>query len=163
MAIGGETTGTTLTASRIRWELQLLSDLDREFADRHNKQSIVVTGTVRKVAGIETEPRWIIDVEKLAVADAQTFKEGTRIKVLGKLQSTGPQCSGGSEMAIHANGQVWPLLFSSESRLKPVAETSIGQTVQLTGDLETAAEDDLCAPGFIRVKAINRPATTQDP
>ena len=155
MAIGGETTGTTLTANGVVWELQLHSDKDRAFAEEHNKQRVVVSGSLRKVTGIETEPRWIVDVEELTVLDAETTREATQMTVVGTLQASGLQCKD-AELVVRSGTQVWPLDFPVETKLKPTAESLVGQAVRLTGDLEPIDVEARCAPGSIRVTALDR-------
>jgi hypothetical protein len=71
VAIGGETTGTTISFHRITWELQLADDDDREFAALHHKKPVLVTGALRKVVSTESMTRWIIDVKKISASDSR--------------------------------------------------------------------------------------------
>jgi hypothetical protein len=158
VAIGGETTGTTITFDRIVWELQLHDDAQREFAQEHDKEPVVVTGGLRKVAGIEAKVRWIIDVRILSEPDATTDPERARMKIQGTLRATDPRGCDASEMTIEADGQVWTINLSSDSTLKAMAESLVGQPVLLEGSLEQADEKDSGVPGIIRVKTLKESA-----
>lgn len=157
VAIGGETTGTTITFNRIVWELKLRDDAEREFADEHNKESVVVTGRLRKIAGVERKVRWIMDVSKLSERDATIDKEGTRMIIQGTLRTTIPSQGNTREMTIVSDGQVWPIQISADAALKATAESLIGQPVILAGSLEQAAEESDAHP-VIQVKTLKRPA-----
>ncbi len=66
IAIGGETTGTTIRFGRTTWELDLRKE--RAFAsdaERLNGQRVVVTGTLANQQGIETGKRQILTVDSL--------------------------------------------------------------------------------------------------
>ncbi len=69
MAIGGETTGTTITARGATWEL----DLGREGALRSRAESLsgkraVVRGSLEVRPGVEKRQRWIVTVTALEAA-----------------------------------------------------------------------------------------------
>lgn len=69
-AIGGETTGTVITAKGVTWELDLRQDPKfGKQADRLNGQRVVVTGTLEVRPGIEIRRRWIVTVSALKPAD----------------------------------------------------------------------------------------------
>lgn len=155
VAIGGETTGTTLSSKHVTWELRLIRESDRAFARQNNKETVTVVGIVQRVAGVERPARWIVDVHELQAAERDVAHPHTRIKVVGRVQSTGDRCGDGFEIAIRVGEQRWPLAFEDESGLKAVAETSIGLTVELTGVLESATREDHCAPGSIRVLTLD--------
>ncbi len=65
-AFGGETTGTTITAGDITWELDLQGDpgLERGMQKLHG-QSAKVVGMLRHMRGVEIADRWIISVQSL--------------------------------------------------------------------------------------------------
>jgi hypothetical protein len=71
MAIGGETTGYTITARGATWELDLgrRKDLHQK-ADALDGKTVVVTGTLEARPGVEIPTRWIVTVETLTAADA---------------------------------------------------------------------------------------------
>ena len=66
VAIGGETTGTTITAKGITWELDLGTNAElRAAAEKLNGKQATVTGTLERRAGVERKERWIITVSSL--------------------------------------------------------------------------------------------------
>ena len=156
VAIGGETTGTTITFNRIVWELRLRDDAAREFAEEHNKEPVIVIGTLRKIAGIEVKDRWIIDVRTLKNRDATTDKEGTRMTIQGTLRTKELRQGNSPEMTIHADGQVWPIDVSTDAEVHVNVESLVDQPVLLTGSLERATEEESDAPLVIRVKTLKR-------
>lgn len=156
VAVGGETTGTTISVDRIVWEVQLNNDVEREFANEHNKESVVVTGRLRKKAGIETKVRWIINVTKLSKRDESTDRNGVRMSIQGTLRATNPRHGNAPELTIVSNGQVWPVDFSSDDRLKAMAESLVGKPVVLTGNLEQVIEDEPRTPPVIHVRTLKR-------
>lgn len=157
VSVGGETTGTTITFNRIVYELQLQSEADQKFAKDHHKQPVIATGTLRKVAGVETKARWIIDVQTLAERDPAKDKEGALLNVQGTLQATPPD----GEMTIRAVGQVWPIDLSADAQLQARAKTLVGQQVQLKGNLEETPDAESPAPVILRVKTLASAATGQ--
>ena len=69
MAIGAETTGTTVTARGATWELDLGGN--REWAAQAESLSgrrVVVTGSLEVRPGVERRQRWIVTVKTLAAA-----------------------------------------------------------------------------------------------
>ena len=154
--LGGETTGTTITFNRIIWELQLHDDAARDFAKEHHKESVVVTGTLRRIAGTEVKERWIIDVKALSERDATKDKEGTRLTIHGTLRATDPRKGDSPTLTIDADGQIWPIDLTSEARRQIKAESLVDQRVLLTGSLEPVAKEDSDEAVFIRVKTLKR-------
>ncbi len=160
VAIGGETTGTTITVNRVVWELRLRDEADREFAEKHNKEPVIVTGTLRKVAGVEEKVRWIIDVKTLKAGDAKTDKEGTRMTIHGMLRAPDRRHGDSHEMTIHADGQIWPVDFSTDGELRDKAESFDERTVLLVGNLERdmdqVTDEEPTAPLVVRVKSLKQ-------
>lgn len=142
VAIGGETTGTTITFNRMVWELDLHDDAAREFAREHHKETVVVTGTLRKIECTEVKVRWIIDVKTLSERDATKDEEGTRLTLQGTLRAPDPRAVDSPRMTIDTNGEIWPIDVSSDARLQVKAESLVGQPVHLTGSLERITEED---------------------
>jgi len=66
MAIGGETTGTTVSAGEIVWELEISpnSDLAERLAAL-NGAEVVVTGSYREMRGVEVPLRYIVTVDSI--------------------------------------------------------------------------------------------------
>ncbi len=157
VAIGGETTGTTITFNGMMWELDLKDDAQQEFGKKHHKGTVTATGTLRKIAGTESKVRLIVDVKTLSERDAKAVKEGTVLTVLGTLRETTPRPVGAPEMTIEAAGQVWPLDLSAEAKLPALAKSLVGQTVLLAGSVEQDNDDEPSAAAFIRVKTLELP------
>ena len=153
VSIGGETTGTTLTVGAVVWEVQLRPQ-DAAFADANNKRPVEITGTVRKVKGVESGPRWIIDVTDLAAADAKTFKERAKVRIAGTLSAGGRACDGVSDLAVEADGQTWPIAFPDGPDRKAAAEQRVGQPVTVTGTLFETAQENQCSPATVRVEKL---------
>jgi hypothetical protein len=66
VAIGGETTGTTITAKGIRWELDFGQNAElRAAAEKLDGKQVTVSGTVERRAGVEIKERWIVTVASL--------------------------------------------------------------------------------------------------
>src|SRR5438445_8578938 len=63
VAIGGETTGTTITAKGIKWELDFGTNAKlRATAEKLNGKQGTVSGTLERRAGVEVKERWIVTV-----------------------------------------------------------------------------------------------------
>jgi hypothetical protein len=111
MAIGGETTGTTITAGSITWELDLsVRKPLRKLAERLNGAMAVVRGTLEKRRGVEIKDRWIVKVRSLKKASARTQKQ-----LVPKRQEPAPskQASGDSRAAGAASA------LRGDARRKP--------------------------------------------
>lgn len=66
VAIGAETTGTTITSKGITWELDLGKDAElKKIAEKLNGKKAVVEGTLERRPGVEVKERWIVTVTKL--------------------------------------------------------------------------------------------------
>ncbi|QOV88475.1 hypothetical protein [Humisphaera borealis] len=66
MAIGGESTGTTIAALGFTWELDLGADENNlKFAKQWDGKEVVVKGTVTVKQGVERGRRVIVVVKKL--------------------------------------------------------------------------------------------------
>ena len=157
VAIGGETTGTTITFNRTTWELQLHDEASRVFAREHHKKSVVVTGALRKVAGVERKDRWIIDVKTIAECDGTKDKQGTRIRIHGMLQLAEPPPNESSRMTVVSDGEVWPLDLSADPKLQSSADDFVGHWVLLVGDLNQVTHKESAVTSVaVRVKALKR-------
>ena len=73
VAIGGETTGTTITSKGLTWELDFGKDKAlRETAERLNNQLVTVTGALERHPGVEVKNRWIVTVTSLTSRTAES-------------------------------------------------------------------------------------------
>jgi hypothetical protein len=72
VAIGGESTGTEVTAKDITWELSLgKSEEHQRVAAEQNGKTVLVTGTLTRKKGTERKERWIVEVATLKPAPAK--------------------------------------------------------------------------------------------
>lgn len=70
VAIGGETTGVTITAKGITWELEFgNNNALRQTAETLNGKKAVVQGRLEKRQGVEIRERWIVNVTDIKAAD----------------------------------------------------------------------------------------------
>jgi hypothetical protein len=67
MAIGAETTGTTITSGAVTWELAL-KGAQRETARKLDGRKVSVSGRLERRAGVEIESRFIVRVRSLESA-----------------------------------------------------------------------------------------------
>jgi hypothetical protein len=66
IAIGGETTGTTITAKGVMWELDLSANKKlQKAADNLNGKLAVARGTLERRQGVEIKERWVVKVTRL--------------------------------------------------------------------------------------------------
>jgi len=71
VVIGGETTGTTITAKGVTWELELGKDAElRKTAEKLDGKKVTVRGTLERRPGVEIKKRWIVTVTDLQAAAA---------------------------------------------------------------------------------------------
>lgn len=69
-AIGGETTGSTITADGITWELDFGTNKTLlEQAQNLNGKQVHVKGRLHRKPGVEVRERWIVDVKSLVEAE----------------------------------------------------------------------------------------------
>lgn len=120
-AIGGETTGATITAKGITWELNLGKKLAlREAAEKLDGKSVRVRGSLERRPGVEIKERWIVTVSGLEVADGEVAKPdlhatlkraGGRIGVVAAGEKTviDITCKSGINSAtVRRNSKLWP-------------------------------------------------------
>jgi hypothetical protein len=67
MAIGAETTGVTITAGAVTWELEL-SGSQLDAADRLNGGKAIVAGSLRRQGGVEIRERPVVRVRSIKPA-----------------------------------------------------------------------------------------------
>jgi len=69
VAIGGETTGTTVTANGITWELNLTKNAQwSRVAGKLNGKSVLVKGRLERRTGVEVKERLIVTVTSFKFA-----------------------------------------------------------------------------------------------
>jgi hypothetical protein len=68
-AIGGETTGSTITAKGITWELDFGKQAAiRQAAEQLSGKKVIVRGSLERRQGVEIQQRWIVTVTSLQAA-----------------------------------------------------------------------------------------------
>ncbi len=145
LAAGGETTGTTITFNGIEWELRLKDEASREFAKTHQKQTVSVTGTLRRFVGMARPVRWIVEAETLAVPDEKA-SDKTTVTVTGPLKSTESEAS---PFTIDAGGHRWPLLFRNDPNSQTNAKALVGLTMTARGAVELVNPADKSGPAIV--------------
>lgn len=66
VAIGGETTGTMITARGIKWELDFGINAElRAAAEKLDGKQVTAIGTLEHRVGVEVKERWIVTVTSL--------------------------------------------------------------------------------------------------
>jgi hypothetical protein len=154
VAIGGETTGTTITFNRIAWELQLHDDDARNFAKKNHGEVIVVTGQLRTVAGTEAKPRWIIDVDSMSKVDPKKHDEGAKLTMRGTLRASDRSRNDGNGMSVVVDDKTWPIDTSADARLHANAMALVGEPVVAKCHVARADEEDSASPIIVRVNTV---------
>lgn len=157
VAIGAETTGATITANKVTWELDFgKNDEPRAAAEKLNGQQVTVTGSLEKRAGVEVKERWIVTVatlksaaEKKAAPDAtgleaRDVREGTKVSLEGNDEQAfvDIRCERGIDRCTLARkGEHWPKqvtlrlhLRGLESFKATVGNTTISWAVASSGE-----------------------------
>jgi hypothetical protein len=141
VAIGGESTGTTITFQQVTWELNLSDNASQEFATRNHKEPVIVTGTLRRVEGIEVRDRWIVDVTKFTeIKSRERFEEAASVQIRGTLRVALASKGDMPDFSIQTDDQRWPLDFSADRRKQATAETLIGMPVVVSGNVVAPPE-----------------------
>ena len=157
VAVGCETTGTTITFNRIVWELQLNDDAAREFAKKHHKESVVVNGLLRRVVGVETKERWIIDVKSMSELDPVKDNEGAKLTIQGTLmEPLRPVTDDGSRAKIEVDDQIWPIVVASDAAMEDNARSLVGESIVAKASVERTSEEDADSVTIIRVNVLKR-------
>jgi hypothetical protein len=120
-AIGGETTGTTITAKGITWELEVGKNAAfRKAAEKLNGKKVVVQGSLERRRGVEIKERWIVTVTGLQAVVGGGGKPGfhatvgradTRIRFLSEGDKTIFDISSGfgiDKTTIKRQSDQWP-------------------------------------------------------
>jgi hypothetical protein len=72
VAVGAETTGTTITSKGITWELDVGDNAEfRKAVENLNGKKVNVEGMLERRAGVEVKERWIVKVAKLRAVEAK--------------------------------------------------------------------------------------------
>jgi len=134
VAVGGETTGTTISFSGLTWEL-ILPDATRvDFAKNHHKKPVTAIGILRKVEGVERPVRWIVEVSELTETDEKVKDETTLMTVHGILKKDGSG-QAKSEWCVVTDSTSWPIELSKDAKLRATADTLVMKPVVVTGQV----------------------------
>jgi hypothetical protein len=145
VAIGGETTGTTLRFRGITWELQFKDANGKAFAEAHDKQLVRVTGALRRVAGVERPARWIVDVEQFAEIDPAQKKEAASITQTGTLIR---DPNDANQLFLDTGVTACPVKLPADITPRP------GQRLTIRGEVEAAEPASPAQPFFIRATKV---------
>lgn len=133
-AIGGESTGTTITFHRITWELQLPDETAREFAQQNHGKPVVVTGTLRRIVTTERKVRWILDVTRIRERDGlEGGRDGATMTVRGILRAALSQNGNIPEFSVSTSSLNWKLDLDGNRKIQEVAVSLIGKSVLVNG------------------------------
>jgi len=161
VAIGGETTGTTITFDQMTWELKLPDDPSRELAQQHHKKRVCVVGTLRQVAGTTIPLRWIIDVERISAVDGASPKAGTTAIIRGILHAADNK-NESSPMVIDAAGMKWPLdLGDTASNIH--AKSLVGKSVIARGRVERTIDEKSPPKPILCVRELKTHDSSKSP
>ncbi len=136
MAIGGETTGTRISANGITWEVDLGKDAKlRRKGEELGGKKVILTGLLTRRKGVEIRERWIVTMKSIKAAGNQKGnKDYVKVEIHGKLQ-TGIMAIGGETTGtrISANGITWEVDLGKDAKLRRKGEELGGKKVVLTG------------------------------
>lgn len=148
MAIGGETTGATVTFNKLNWELNL-PDEAKKFAQEHQKELVTVKGKLRKVAGTEKKARWIVDVTHIQKQETGLKGDRGTTTICGKLHQQD------GALMVTCNDITWPIEVAGDASLKAKADSLKSKTVVIKGNIERVSGTELPAKIKIDAKAID--------
>jgi dienelactone hydrolase len=113
VAIGGETTRTTITAKGVTWELDFGKHADfRQSAENLDGKKVQVSGTLERRPGIEIRERWIVTVTDFGPAGAGVAVGTTRDDVSWLPEVQSPP----SDIPREGIGTLAPLLIDPNGR-----------------------------------------------
>lgn len=166
VAIGGETTGTTITFDGTTWELKLSTAESRDQAEKLHKKPVTVTGTLRHVRGVEVPSRWIVDVEKLAESDLEpkgdVKTESANIALVGVLKRQADQVdssTGAAGASVTVGGITWRLDFGDNRELESKSKALDGKLVSAQGVFVRAEASKQGGPMNVRVNSLGAAST----
>ena len=127
VSIGAETTGSTITAKGITWELDFGKDAAlKATAEKLSGQQVTVTGTLERRPGVEVKERWIVIVKTLkGVATKRDNDQGT-------------------------NGNELKPVVTNESPRIAAEDTQLGTNIVIAAEGERTVIDIRCERGIDR-------------
>ena len=136
VAIGGETTGTTITAKNITWELDFGQKAQfRKAAETLDGKKVVVEGSLEKRRGVEIKERWIVHVSDLkAVGDGVGVSEnGARTTDPAQVQA---RAFVGTDPEPQNRGDIEPWISKSVATTATASVQPHSNWIVLTGEFE---------------------------
>lgn len=190
VAIGAETTGATITANKVTWELDFGKNAElRAAAEKLNGQPVTVTGSLEKRPGVEVKERWIVTVATLKSAaekqpadntglEARDVREGTKVTFAGNNEQAAVdiRCERGIDRCtLVRKGEQWPKQLTLRIHLRGLESfkvtadnTTIAWAVQSSGEhashstLTSGKRETQLEPGD-PYHTIARPVRSPDP
>lgn len=179
VAIGGETTGTTITANGVTWELDDGINIAlRTVANVLNGKKVAVRGTLERKKGVEVKERWIVKVADLQAADksgdneAQTSvlhgvaqRKNTQFQIIHALHGTiiEVRCPFGIDMAtITRLGPEWPKTILVHLHLKGL-ESFQARNGDLIIQWSVASTGNHSASVSLRTENAESPISNESP
>lgn len=159
VAVGGETTGTTISFGRMTWDLSLNDDAQRSFAQEHNKQRVHVTGSLKSVAGTQIPIRWVVDVDQLSVPKETPGKGNVFVTATGKLR-TAEGSGEESALFIETKGINWPLDFTMQPSLEGKSQKLLQKNVVIRGEFERT---EIARPSQLLIHVTELDAAPHNP
>lgn len=154
MAVGGETTGTTVTFSNgVVWELKLPDMATKRFAEQHHKDDVTVTGRLKKVSGVAIPLHWIVDVEQIVLANKNGPMNTATFTLKGKLRSAAKGAPG----VIEIGKDPWPVEWKNDPQLHQQATQHAGQAVEVHGQIERNPDFSAPIPAIFRIEKLQAP------
>ncbi len=143
VAIGGESTGTTITAEGITWELEFGKNAAfRAAAEKLDGKKVKVEGSLERRRGVEIRERWIVTVVGLrALGDAgadggeephlqaTVGRSDTRIRFVTENQKTVIDISSSSgigKATIKRQSDQWPQSILARLHLRGLESFKVG-------------------------------------
>lgn len=134
VAIGGETTGITVSFDGMTWDLNLSPAL-RQQVEKEEFRQVTVEGRLRHVKGVARD-RWIVDVQKLTkreMKDPKEPKPKAEFTFKGKLA---PAMGGAEPQSLEVTGEAWPVAWGSDPTLPAKGRELAGSAVIARGTAE---------------------------
>ena len=154
-AIGGETTGTTVTfGGGIVWELKLPDMATKRFTELHHKDEVTVTGRLNRVAGVAIPTRWIVDIDQIVLANRAGPMNTATFTLRGKLRPIAK----GAPSIIEIGKDAWPVEWKNDPQLHQQATQHSGQIVEVHGQIERNPDFTAPIPAVFRIEKLQDPA-----
>lgn len=137
MAIGGDTTGTTITFDGMTWDLKLNNAIRKQLAASEHRQ-VKVTGRLHLVKGV-ARSYYMIDVEQLTKweKDPKSPKPKAEFTLTGTLA---PMTNRMLPESILVAGEAWPVTWGADTTLQSQAAALAGKTIIAKGTAEANTE-----------------------